>query len=63
MLGLARAGRQSLLRQMHTSRACSYAEVVPRVNGKSGKERLVILGSGWGAMALIKALDKVGDIA
>lgn len=52
----------------HTAAHHRYAKVVSDVptrvekgkgKGKDGKEKLVILGSGWGAMTLLKNLDQV----
>lgn len=54
--------------QFHAAASQRYAQVVSDVptrvekgkgKGKDGKERLVILGSGWGAMTLLKNLDQV----
>lgn len=68
MLRLLWPGEQALARHLHTSRNNQYAKVssptfdLKRGKGKDGKERLVILGSGWGAMSLLKSLNQVSQM-
>lgn len=62
---LLRPGGQNVARYFHTFRSNQYAKVSStnveskKGKGKDGKERLVLLGSGWGAMSLLKSLDQV----
>lgn len=47
----------------HTSRVLRYAsEAKPDAQATERKKRLVILGSGWGAMSLLKGLDQVSTV-
>jgi hypothetical protein len=65
---LGYAGISSSTRLLHTSCRCNLAAVSPNAikqvkgKGKDGKERLVILGSGWGCMTLLKNLDEVSYV-
>ncbi|UZJ56312.1 hypothetical protein CBS101457_005632 [Exobasidium rhododendri] len=54
---LPRANLFLLRRQLHSTQLSAYAQVQSPAATK-GKEKLVILGSGWGAKSLLKELDQ-----